>query len=37
MVEETGAPIILVIRIKVDVEQKVSELKLVTTRSRTDA
>jgi hypothetical protein len=36
MVEETGAPIILVVRIKVDNEQKLSELELVATRSRTD-
>ncbi len=36
MVEETGAPIILVVRVKVDSDQKLSELELVTTRSRTD-
>lgn len=36
MVEEAGAPIILVVRVKVDAEQKISELELVTTRSRTD-
>ena len=36
MVEESGAPIILVVRIKVDADQRLSELELVTTRSRTD-
>ena len=36
MVEESGAPILLVVRAKVDGEQKLSELELVTTRSRTD-
>jgi hypothetical protein len=36
MVEEAGAPIILVVRVKVDGEQHLSELELVTTRSRTD-
>jgi hypothetical protein len=36
MVEESGAPILLVVRAKVDPEQKLSELELVTTRSRTD-
>jgi len=36
MVEEAGAPIILVVRIKVDGDQKLSELELVTTRSRAD-
>lgn len=36
MVEEAGAPIILVVRAKVDAEQKISELELVTTRSRAD-
>jgi hypothetical protein len=36
MVEESGAPIILVVRVKVDSEQKLSEIELVTTRSRTD-
>lgn len=36
MVEESGAPIILVVRVKVDAEQKISELELVTTRSRAD-
>jgi hypothetical protein len=36
MVEEGGAPIILVVRVKVDNEQKLSELELVATRSRAD-
>ena len=36
MVEESGAPVILVVRIKVDGEQKLSELELVATRSRAD-
>jgi hypothetical protein len=36
MVEEAGAPIILVVRVKVDSEQKLSELELVATRSRAD-
>ena len=36
MVEEAGAPILLVVRIKVDGEQRLSELELVTTRSRAD-
>ncbi|MBO9671133.1 MAG: hypothetical protein J7485_11505 [Sphingobium sp.] len=36
MVEEAGAPIILVVRIKVDADQRISELELVTTRSRAD-
>jgi hypothetical protein len=36
MVEEAGAPIILVVRLKIDSEQKLSELELVATRSRTD-
>jgi hypothetical protein len=36
MVEESGAPIILVVRIKIDGEQKISELELVATRSRAD-
>jgi hypothetical protein len=36
MVEESGAPIILVVRLKVDGEQKLSELELVATRSRAD-
>jgi len=36
MVEEAGAPIILVVRAKVDGDQRLSELELVTTRSRAD-
>lgn len=36
MVEEAGAPIILVVRVRVDRDQKLSELELVTTRSRAD-
>ena len=36
MVEEAGAPVILVVRVKVDGEQKLSELELVATRSRAD-
>jgi hypothetical protein len=36
MVEESGAPILLVVRVKVDGEQRLSELELVTTRSRAD-
>jgi hypothetical protein len=36
MVEESGAPILLVVRVKVDGEQKLGELELVTTRSRAD-
>lgn len=36
MVEEAGAPIILVVRAKVDGNQRLSELELVTTRSRAD-
>ena len=36
MVEESGAPILLVVRVKLDGAQKLSELELVTTRSRTD-
>ncbi|MXO58711.1 hypothetical protein GRI89_04040 [Altererythrobacter salegens] len=36
MVEESGAPIILVVRVKLDAEQKLSELELVTTRSRAE-
>lgn len=36
MVEEAGAPILLVVRVKVDGEQKLSELELVATRSRAD-
>ena len=36
MVEESGAPVILVIRVKVDGDLKLSELELVATRSRAD-
>lgn len=36
MVEESGAPAILVVRVKVDDEHNLSELELVTTRSRAD-
>jgi len=36
MAEESGAPIILVARVKVDGEAKLSELELVATRSRAD-
>jgi hypothetical protein len=36
MVEESGAPVILVVRIKLDREQRISELELVATRSRAD-
>lgn len=36
MVEESGAPIILVVRVKIDDEQKLSELELVATRGRAD-
>ena len=36
MVEESGAPVILVVRLKVDGEQKLSELELVATRGRAD-
>jgi len=36
MVEESGAPVMLVVRIKVDGEQRLSELELVATRSRAD-
>lgn len=36
MVEESGAPVILVVRVKVDGEQKLSELELVATRGRAD-
>jgi hypothetical protein len=34
--EEAGAPVMLVVRIKLDREQKLSELELVATRSRAD-
>ena len=36
MVEESGAPVLLVVRVKIDGEQKLSELELVATRSRAD-
>lgn len=36
MVEESGAPILLVVRVKLDPAQNLSELELVTTRSRAD-
>jgi hypothetical protein len=36
MVEESGAPVILVIRVKVGNDLKLSELELVATRSRAD-
>lgn len=36
MVEESGAPILLVVRVKIDAAQNIAELELVTTRSRTD-
>ncbi len=36
MVEESGAPVILVVRAKVDGAQMLSELELVATRSRAD-
>jgi hypothetical protein len=36
MVEESGAPILLVVRVKLDPAQNISELELVTTRSRAD-
>ena len=36
MVEESGAPVLLVVRVKVDGDQKLSELELVATRSRAD-
>ena len=36
MVEESGAPVLLVVRVKVDGEQRLSELELVATRSRAD-
>ena len=36
MVEEAGAPVLLVVRVKVDGEAKLSELELVATRSRAD-
>ncbi len=36
MVEESGAPIILVVRVQVDSQLRLSEIELVATRSRTD-
>ena len=36
MVEESGAPVMLVVRLKLDGEAKLSELELVATRSRAD-
>jgi len=36
MVEESGAPILLVVRVKLDPQQRLSEVELVTTRSRAD-
>lgn len=36
MVEESGAPAILAVRVKVDGEARLSELELVATRSRAD-
>jgi hypothetical protein len=36
MVEESGAPVLLVVRAKVDAQQKLSELEFVATRSRVD-
>jgi hypothetical protein len=36
MVEESGAPVLLVVRVKVDASQRLSELELVATRSRAD-
>lgn len=36
MVEESGVPVLLVVRVKLDGEQKLSELELVATRSRAD-
>ena len=36
MVEESGAPVLLVVRVKVDGAQKISELELVATRTRAD-
>jgi hypothetical protein len=36
MVEEAGAPIILVVRVKVDAAANISELEFVATRSRAD-
>jgi hypothetical protein len=36
MVEESGVPVLLVVRVKLDAAQKISELELVATRSRAD-
>ena len=36
MVEESGAPVILAVRVKVDGEARLSELELVATRSRAE-
>jgi hypothetical protein len=36
MAEESGAPVMLVVRVKLDGEAKLSELELVATRSRAD-
>jgi hypothetical protein len=36
MIEESGAPVLLVVRLKLDGQQKLSELELVATRSRAD-
>jgi hypothetical protein len=36
MVEESGAPILLVVRVKVDGEARLSEVEFVATRSRAD-
>jgi hypothetical protein len=36
MVEESGAPVLLVVRVKIDAEQRLGELELVATRSRAD-
>ena len=36
MVEEMGAPVLLVVRVKLDAEQRISELELVATRTRAD-
>jgi hypothetical protein len=36
VVEESGAPVMLVVRVKLDAAQRISELELVATRSRAD-
>ena len=36
MVEESGEPVLLVVRVKVDSQQRISELELVATTSRAD-